>query len=935
MIDTIQNRALSSTNPDDSNWTFSGQSRTPLRAPLTWRQRRIMQRTQETSLQKITADYIDLVEPVLRGRNKARTFGPSLPALELDYNLQSMLRGNYIDYLTARKYNFTDVMAWAWVLTSNTTYEATLRIYLLEADWGDKATASCASVPTFIPLLLLLQEIDLKTFRLLLVYCLHIVAGRPVPHLDHSFHPISNHAVSTHLHNLAHTKLIPSVDHSTCAKFVVRLLSHARRLWPEAQLPIAQAFAFHLRTTQSKGTSFVTKKLNKFIRLLSLPSGPRPFVTASIQQQAQFELLKAVADKYTVSPITRRGYQGLASVQLAHKKTAAERESAELKTPSWPPWKEERSGIDSDKGMEGMRSRAIRVISQMREAGYPYSLWEEVSGILAGWDTDNSPTIQTRTLARPPEHLRGKSGNQGHHAIWEARIRATRTVREAWACFTTYVSWGHAPHASVYVAMGEKLVFETKAARWKSDQSKFALPGDGPEVFPEPASARDWIYTPTEPPTLSAFLKTMLSQGFRPSGRFLALLLHNAPAFHVGLDCLNCSDLTNQQLRVLFSFGNEVPDNDTEAQRALDELPEYIFSAFIRFLCRFSAVTRQSPRIDDITTADVFPIITNNWQMSPPHIPTLFAYTDKHRHRRKAWYSKLLSHAIRLLQKRNSSNPQGWVQLLAGLRSTRILGGSSNINRNTQIVLAWHEVLVVLKWLDERNIEIGSEGFQILCTSFSKAVVAGVKDQYSTERGLEILATAAQGSGLHPELVPPSFEDMVEHGLKTLKSQFDRLVLLDPKTSPLFESLRLSLDGQTESQVSVPTLAHVPSPPVLHAFVRSLGLAEDSEGLLNLLRWMSQHSLALKQMADEYSNGGIIMRRTIVAVRMFLEGYWGRQPAQYQSGFTDHVTPSEFNMPTFSDPTLQEAYDIVATTELWGPWPSDDEVWDYLTHMEQ
>lgn len=938
LIDTIQNRALSSTNPDDSNWTFSGKSRTPLRAPLTWRQRRALQRTHETSLQKITADYIDLVEPVLRGRNNARIPGASLPALELDYNLQRMLRGDYIDYLTARQYSVTDVMAWAWVLTSNTTYEATLRIYFLEAGRGDKATASSPSVPTFIPLLLLLQEIDLKTFRLLLVYCLHIVAGRPIPHLDRALHSISNHAISKHLRNIAHTKAIPSMDHSTCAKLVVRLLSHARRLWPEAQLPIAQAFAFHLRTTQSKGTHFVTKKLNKFIRLLSLPSGPRPFVSASIQQQAQFELLKAVADKYTVSPITRRGYQGLASVQLAHKKTAAERESAELKTPSWPPWKEERSGIDSDKGMEGMRSRAIRVISQMREAGYPYSLWEEVSGILAGWDTDNSPTIQTRTLARPPEHLRGKSGNQGHHAIWEARIRATRTVREAWACFTSYESWGHTAHASVYVAMGEKLVFETKAAREKSDQSRFALPGDGPEVFPEPASARDWIYTPTEPPTLSAFLKKMLSQGFRPSGRFLALLLHNAPTFHVGLDCLNCSDLTNQQLRVLFSFGDEVPDNDAEAQRALDGLPEYIVSAFIRFLCRFSVVTRHSSRVDDIITADAFPIITNNWPMAPSHIPTLFAYTDNHRHRRKSWYSKLLSHAIRLLQKRNSSNPQGWVQLLAGLRSTRIIGGSSNINRHTQMVLAWHEILVVLKWLDERNIEIGSEGFQILCTSFSKAVVAGVKDQYSTEKGLKILATAAQGNVLHPELVPPSFEVMVEHGLETLKRQFDRLVLLDPKTSPMFESFRLSLEGQTESQVSVPTLAHVPSPPVLHAFVRSLGLAEDSDGLLNLLRWMSQHSSVLKQMSDEYSNGSIVMRRTIVAVRMFLEGYWGRRPlarTQYQSGFEDHVTPSESSMPTFSDPTVQEAYDIVSTTELWGPWPSDEEVWDYLAHMEQ
>ncbi|KAL4785700.1 hypothetical protein BJX76DRAFT_324053 [Aspergillus varians] len=938
LIDTIQNMVFSSPGTQVRNWTFSGKSQESLIAPLTSKQRLALERAQKVSLQKITADYLRIVDPVLRRWKDLGISSPPLAVSELDGALLSMLCDDDIAYLASRQYSITDLMAWVWVLKSNTAYEATLRIFALEADRAAKETGCRPSVPDFIPLMLLRQEIDLKTFRLLLVYSLHIITGRPVPRLDYSLHTMSNDAISNRLHNFDRIDSMPSINSNTCAIFIVRLLFHARRLWPEAQLSIAQAFAFYIRTSECKGNNFVTEKLNKFLRLLSLPPGPRPFVSASVRQQAQFELLKAMADKNPVSPVTRRGYQGLVAVQLAHKKTATERESAELKTPSWPPWKEERSGIDSDKGVEGTKSRAMRVMSQMREAGYPHSLWEEVTGILAGWDTDNSPTIQTRTLTRPPEHLRGNSGRKNHRAIWEARIRSTRTVREAWACFVAYESRGLPPHASIYVAMGEKLVFEKKARNKQPDQSRRALPGDGPEVFPEPASARDWIYTPTEPPTLSVFLKKMLSQGIRPSGRFLASLLHHAPSFRVGLDCLNCSDLANQQLRVLFSFGKEISDTDVEAKRALDELPEYLVSAFIRFLCRFSVVAKHSLRIDDLTTADAFPIIANNWAGHLPHIPTLYAYTDKERNPRKAWYLKLLSHAIRLLRKRDSPNPQGWVQLLAGLRSTRILGDPSKISGHTQAILAWHEILEIVKWLDERNIEMGPDGFQILCHSFSGAVAAGVKDQDSMDKALEILATAVHRNAIRPNLAPPSFEDMVQVGLTTLKRQFDRLVLLDPKTSPLFEDLKKSLDEQTESQVTVPTLPHVPPPAILHAFVRSLGLAEDSEGLLSLLRWMSLHALTLKQTSDEYSNGSMMMRRTIVAVRMFLEGYWGRRwsaPGAYESEFPGYVTQGGSGMPTFSDPTLQEAYDIVTETEVWGPWPSDEEVWDYFVHGKQ
>ncbi|KAL4926287.1 uncharacterized protein BDV17DRAFT_270017 [Aspergillus undulatus] len=958
LIDTLQKIAIRLSQNHTSNWTLSGKSQKPLITPLASRQRQIfMEKAQKQSLRMITDKYLRTVDPVLRTWTRTRVTKKNPHAAQhLDNALRKMLLGKHIEHLESRNYDITDVMAWVWVLKSHTVYEATLRIYLLEADTTANRTGLHQSIPIFIPLMLLRQELDLKTFRLLLVYSLHIITGQPLPRLDDSLRTVSGDSPLNHLNFEDTVSTMPLINPKTCATFVARLLFHARLLWPEAQLPIAQAFAIYLRISGTPGSSFVAKTLNNFIRLLSLPSGPRPYLTASIRQQAQFELLKAMANTTPALPVTRRGYQGLATVQLAHKKTAAEREYAELQAPSWPPWKEERSGIDSNKGVEGRKSRAMRVMSQMREAGYRQSLWEEVTGILAGWDTDNSPTIQTRALARQPEHLNGRPGRERHYAIWEARIRSTRTVREAWACFMEYERRGLPPRYSIFVAMGEKLIYEPKLFKKERDLPLFALPGDGPEVFPDPASLRDWIWTSVRPPALHEFLEKMLSQGFRPSGRFLASLLNHAPNFRTGMDCLCCSDLTNQQLKVLFSFGEVIPDHDAKSQQALDELPEYLISAFVRFLCKFSVVAYQSG-IPNIVSADAFPIITNTWVEPHPQVPTLFTYINWRRLTlSKSWYSKLLSHAIRLLRKRDSSNPKGWVQLLRGLSSIRIRGVSSQISPHTQTILAWHEILEVVKWLDTRDIEMGSDGFLTLCHSFSGAVAVGIKDPDSMETALKVLATAARRNAPYSDVGQQTFEEMVQVGLATLKRQFDRLVFLDPKTISLSDSLKLSLEKRTESQVAVPGLSDVPSPAVLHAFVRSLGWAEDSDGLLSLLRWMNEHASTLKQKSEEQLNGEMMMRRTIVAVRVFLEGYCGRQSEStaYESDFTEHTTLSEDAMPkayesdltehtipredaisTSSESALQEAYDIITATEIWGSWPSDEEVSDYLAHGEQ
>lgn len=921
LIDTIQNVVLLSPNTDRRNWTLSEKSQQPLRSPLSLKQKKSSERAFRGSLQVITAKYIQRVDRNLRK-----------PVPELENALQCLLHDDSFRHLTLRQYEITDVMAWAWIIMSSTTYDAALRLVLLEADQAANPV-SHRRVPTFIPLMLLKQKVDLKTFRLLLVYSLHSIIGRPIPPLDLSFDTASDAQISQFFLSDQHTSDALSLDPSTCTTLVARLLSHARRLWPEAQLSIAQAFAFYSRRVESELRGFLTKELNEYLFLLSSPPALRPFASASVRQQAQFELLKAMAKHDPALPVTRLGYQGLTSVQLAHKKTAAERESAELKAPSWPPWREERSGIDSTKGVQGTKSRAMRVMSQMREAGYPHSLWEDVASVLAGWDTDNSPTIQTRALARSPKQLRGKRGRSHHLPIWTARIHSTRTVREAWACFMAYESQGLPPSAAVYVAMAKKLLYGRNFEKKPFHGASSALPGDGPEVSPEPASARDWIYTPSEPPKLNDFLKKMLAQGVRPTGRFLAMLLHGAPSFRAGLDYLRCSDLTNQQLRVLLSFGEHIPDSDINAQRALNELPEYLVSAFVRFVCRFSVVDfRGTSKNERFGIPNAFPIIMDNWKEPLYPVPTLLAYTDRARKPAKAKYSELLFHAIGLLRRRNSQSPQEWLQLLSGLCSARVFG-IPGISYHTQMILAWHEIIEVLKWLEERNIEMDSDGFQIICRSFSSAVAAGLRDQASMERSLKILATAAQSRNGHPDLIPRSFENMVNTGLTTLKRQFDQLVYLDPKTSSVFDSLKLSLEQQTEEQVTVPALPHVPSPADLHAFVRSLGLAKDSDGLLGLLRWMSRHALTLKQTSDEYANGDVIMRRTIIAIRLFLEGQPGK--GSHRPDFADEITPDESDVQTFVDPTLQEAYDLVTATEVWGPWPSNEEVWKYLSHGQK
>ncbi|KAJ5950786.1 uncharacterized protein N7479_009199 [Penicillium vulpinum] len=863
-------------------------------------------RPRKPSLPVILGEYIREVDSVLSSASDKRT------EKDLDAALQTVFRNTSHNYLSSRGYDAADVTAWAWIMKSQDPHEAMVRLFSIETERA-KSGATSPNIPPFIPLYILRQQnLDAHTFRLLLIHSLHLMSG-------HTF-PITQTPIKVAEHDLelSPEDFRPQIDSGTCMILVVRLIRHARRVWPQSLLTIARAFARFLSVPRADNTErsvlatqhddrVKTVKFNDCLWLLSIPSNIAPYRSTYIQQQAQFELLRAMATHKPVLPVTRKGYRAVVAVQLAHKKTFEERQSAELKAPSWPPWKEEKLGIDSQRGNEGMFSRAMQVLSQMKDAGYSHRLWEDISSILAGWDTDHSPTVQTRAMMRRPQALPdGHGSKSNHHEMWVARIRATRTVREAWACFLSYQDHGLPPKGAIYAAMAEKLIYRRNAIEREFDQMSHALPGDGREVHPEPASARDIIYVATEPPTVDEFLDQMCAQGLRPSGRFLSLLLQSAPSLRSGLHYLQCSGLTNSQIEVLSVVRSESHKYHSLDLKDFHELPDLVFASFIKFLCTHSDIANLDVSNRNILSADRFPaLIAADCSIGAK--VDLVAYSQEHpgnqHHPRALW------HAIQLTKLRCAPYTPAWTHILFALTRERLAGYYGARSRSLQRILAWHQALRALSWMRQRDVELGEEGFRILCVTFTKAIDAALRHPGTTEQSFMLIHKARIRRLKAKKEGDDDVDALMQHALHVLKRQFDHLVLPASKTSEHAERSVFAAEIASDTNPNVPSMLQIPSPATLHAFVRALGSVGDDEGLLHLLHWMSRSADLLKEAADEHANGGKMMRRTFVAIRVFLERRQQR---------IDTRVPSDL---------IVEAYDLISRTG-WD-WPSDAEVTEY------
>ncbi|OAL46147.1 hypothetical protein IQ07DRAFT_575106 [Pyrenochaeta sp. DS3sAY3a] len=597
---------------------------------------------------------------------------------------------------------------------------------------------------------------------------------------------------------------------------VVRLLRHARKLRSEwipwvASTYAAEAARFY-NPLSFKLSLDVTRYTNTLLSLLSLPTNNHPILSSSYQEKAQAQVLQFMASCSRPIVVSKLGFSSVTRTQLARAKTAREREWADLKGPSWPPWKEDRTAMDEEKGYLFGSSRASKILHRMFEAGYGARPAENMMQIYAGWDTDGSPTIQTRT-SLPHFTSRHRDFKFPSSLLWASRIRATRSRREAWGCFLAQEATGVPATSHVYLAMFEKLHYQEvhhddqSSLEDKLEQSKSEFsPGDVKEVFPDPSSPLHYIYLSEPVPSYTDLYRRMRNALVAPSNRLLAFLLETHPDFSMILDVIDQPKRFLSRPLSLLLTG--VHDDEERIRR----IPAYLFRAFIRFLCRFGHLEQYHYRKHGFVR------------------PKLHAYMFR-THR-----GYLLDYAHSLLMHYKPFHRRAWSSYVNRLVQHRETGIVENISRN-QVIRD------LIDSMEEIGLDIDDDFFRIHCTATYQLAQAIYKQAVSVQESSSVLLDASS----------------------RLRKEFHILVgsnanIYRPATT----------QESQESPVTIP--AYAPAPAVLHVYVRALGILRDFEGLYSFSTWLTQHHVEVSARVATHHGGSNMLFKTLVALRAAVEG---------------------------------------------------------------
>ena len=907
-------------------------------------------RIPKTTVRFALVQYIQKLHSLVMSCSQAHSLLSESP--EFDNALLGAFDDETLTLLEAKGWHVPDLMSWTWILTADSSEKAAIRLMMLASP---PARTSGAIIPTFVFLLLLRRtDMTARALKLLLIHAWDRLQGRPsTGWATKSNLELENAAIPNIWPGrmgdttTAESCVYQKMSETTIMIMIVRLLRHCRKLWPAACVSIATMLTKYVNGTSLGNNAASATVLpvqtsarlaalyNKTLSLLSLPSSMNPFQSVAHHQRAQFRILRRMDEFEPALAIDREGYRAVTRVQLAHRKTLREREWTDMKAKSWPPWKEEKLGIDVSKGPEYGVTRAGESMYRLKEAGYAPQDWESAAEVLAGWDTDRSPTIQTRTrFQKPllprrvmPSGISARPERDGD--LWAARIRATRTLDEGWVCFLAYKAEKGHPSQAPYHAMFEKLIFEGKRRRksdgsgsmvFAHDSTSNVLAGDGKEVLPNPKDPRMSIHVRTPPPSIEGFFDNMIEAKVHASGRFLAFLLSHAESFGAGVKYLRASSLPP---RIIHALLNQDLFNDSTTRAELESMPDYLFAAFVRFLSRFA------PRSSRQTTNPIDQLSTRSSSPGDTYISIT---------RLRAKLMKPLLHAFHLMACRKPYYRPPWNSLLSALaRAGTVVDSNFPVEgQDVQDILTWNVVCDLLHQMRDIGLDLDLQGFQIVCVALEKAAFAGERLIQASKKPMVSTVPSTHQSPTSEKLdhgtrIRIDAEHVLLHGLPRVKMIFKYLVTSDMTQgettgSDIDELSKWLEDHDTlDPGALLPRLLEVPTPSQLHAFIRVLGLRADYVGLVDLVQWMSSFAPELKAVTDEAANGGRMMRRCLVAVRVFMERCWICTNRGAESDGEEHGGHEE----GAPEALLEKGYEIIEGQQEWGGWPSDEEVDEY------
>ncbi|KAJ9603579.1 hypothetical protein H2200_011765 [Cladophialophora chaetospira] len=799
-------------------------------------------------LRKLLADYLLNVEPHLHE-------SPSEEKL-LDA-LQSTFCHESLQLLEKIGHDVSDVVSWAWIFKSDNLDLAFARYISLATQ---KRKTKTGRIPKFVPLQLLrASEVGayaLKGFIKSILTDLQLCSDAGEYH---------------------------GWNWITRVCLVVRLLRHARRTAPECFEDVSlivkhlffDYYTVQPRQIEESELRRVSHIFNRFLSLISLPAPRTPYSAYLFQQNAQLALVRLMFASKPQVPVTREGYRALIAVQLRHPKTAPERTWAEAKSLSWPPWRQIKMGIEEDLEYPGKESRAIKLLRRMQEAGYTLGAWEKSAAILAGWDTDKSPTIQTRAILMRPRQpwllnrsnqAIDKAVSEDTPEVWAARIRATRTVREAWASFRSYEMSQQGPadvHYWPYFTMMERLLAGTVLPESTRDWKY--LPGDLKETFDASSNPREVIYIDAEVPSVDEFYQSMLRAGIEPGGPLMSSLLYHSPSIEAGFAYIQDSgwnEVTKDVLRHAEKYPIPIIRDNLQRLR-LDTL-----AAFISLLCR-------SGPHDTLVFRDICHIDASRGDLVPGDLSRVPA----------------IAYASQLLIAAGVSNIRVWNALLDG--------ASVGIG----------------KYLGNKSLE---PKFRHPPWAYLRSILWPETNHVVLQPDLDTFRS--QAKILHRILPWAKSPSRSKHLGNLAKTTFNRAVY--------GRRLKTFLPNYGHALLAVPKISD------LMLMVRSLVSVHDTECLVALVRWLNNHSATLRATGTpELSSPGEAVEATLqnnetmqsslrdvlCAIRLFLDS---SRPVEADIS-------AQFTSPLSEDLSMvQQARDHCRHVA----WPSDDEVAVFLLH---
>jgi len=905
----------------------------------------------ELSLHTILARYIDLV------------YNTSVPQHEIEVNPlpeATMLKAfpeESRSFLAAKGYNHEDVRLWASIIMTKNVQLGAEKFLEHVAVGVEGEEEIQKPLPNFL-FLTFLQRKDVgpTALRCLIVYAWHQLKRK------HRIRPLKSGSPGLAQEASLVSLRYPGLNDSTMFLMIVRLIRHARHTWPAALISIAGMVVANIghsriasQTATAKRREYINLQrieflYNQTLVLLSHPSPMMPYHAVCFQEIAQFDILQRMASHRPPIAVTLNGYRAIATVQLRNKKTPREKDWAQLKAKSWPPWKHDKTGLDAEKGPEYGVSRALQAIRRMHEAGYKGGLWEKIAQILAGWDIDRSPTIQTRAIL--PHESSSKRGlamdsnepretsnfDRDHVMIWAARIRTTRTVQEAWACFLAWKDRDLPPHQDVYLPMFEKIHHEAQRQgaelRSRSTAMSHTEAGDSREVFPVPVSPKEATYVRINPPELDELATEMFSKGVMPQGRCLIFLLQNATTSSNGIKYLDWAARVDQSLLPLLSF-------ELDQSQEYNGVPDSVLTAFVMLLSR----------------------------ISPSHFHKILV---KKRimiqgEDSAAFYEDSLTYCYQLLKIRKLRYRPAWHVLLQALSKSNL---KLDINQfeddpGIQQINRYQMLRVVLAEMRGTGLEVDAETLRIVCVGLGQTILACLevveRNNAATSQALTPSSTTIHLASIGNEPKSLSTESNAKSLLypttslsntntlpvptpETLQAATKVLTEVRPLICKLFYKLTgtkntgapdfNSLGGTSRDQFKTllhPTLLAEPNPQVLHGLIRVLGLLRSWHALAELVQWMIVFRKEVLAATKMPRNGERALRKVIIAIRVFCERSWLLQDedkVRLKSAGVDEGGKVETAAPK---KTINNVRRLVESVEEWGGWPSDDEVREYCS----